>query len=47
LPRLGGASSLLSADEKSHHENVMAKFNFTAIFARTRVGHFLSLTAQP
>ena len=33
-PALSGASSLLSAHEKSHHETVMAKFNFTANFAR-------------
>ena len=31
-PALRGA--FLSAYEKSHHETVMAKFNFTAYFAR-------------
>ena len=32
-PRLVRGFPLLSADEKSHHENVMAKFKFTANFA--------------
>ena len=37
-PALCGASSFLSAYEKSHHETVMAKFNFTANFARPQGG---------
>ena len=42
LPRLARGFSLLSAYEKSHHENVMAKFNFTANFARPRGVFYLS-----
>ena len=39
-PASCGASSLLSAYEKSHHETVMAKFNFTANFAERRLRPF-------
>lgn len=34
------------ACEKSHHENVVAKFNFTANFAEARGSDFLLLKAE-
>ena len=43
---MSGASALLSAYEKSHHETVMAKFNFTANFARLRLSAFFVLVCR-
>ena len=44
-PALRGA--FLSAYEKSHHETVMAKFNFTANFAECRRYFFGNFVIRP